>query len=122
MEKYSLLLTQINEFMKLNGFKKNKDSFFTYSDNNIGLIEFQKNKPTNKFTINVGVYSTSLKIFDNFEVNLKPTISDCHWKIRIGFLMPVNEDFWWEISEKTSVPDLLNDVINVLNEFAIPYL
>lgn len=124
MEKYKSLISDINNVLKPFGFKKSAETFFYRKDNNIGIIDFQKGRRSNVtstlFTINLGIYSSALKVFDSFDIKSKPTISDCHWKKRIGFLLPKKQDYWWEINDSTSLPNLLTEITKVLRELAIP--
>lgn len=124
MDKYKTLISEINNVIKPLGFKKNGNTFFYNQDNNIGLINFQKSKNSSSisilFTISIGVYSSALQIFDSPDVGSKPTISDCHWSKRMGFLLPENKDHWWQINDATSLPDLINEVIDLLTSLAIP--
>lgn len=124
MDKYKVLISEINNNLKPLGFKKAGDSFFYNQDSNIGLINFQKSNSSPSgiilFTINIGVYSSSLNIFDRPEIKSKPLISDCHWRQRIGFLLPKKQDHWWQINDAILLPDLVNEILDVLKTVAIP--
>jgi hypothetical protein len=123
-DKYKMLISDINNVIKPLGFKKNGNTFFYHQDNNIGLINFQKSKNSSSesilFTISVGVYSNSLHVFDSPEIGSKPAVSDCHWRERIGFLLPEKKDHWWQINSVTLLSDLTKEVINLLTSKAIP--
>jgi len=99
MNKFKSLLSEINKILKPLNYKKRGETFFYTKDNNIGIIDFQKsrsnNAATTMFTINLGVYSSTLKVFDREGLDSKPVISDCHWRKRIGFLLPKKQDYWW---------------------------
>lgn len=124
MDKYKILISEVNQAIKPLGFKKNGNTFFYNQDNNIGLINFQKSRSSSSdnilFTISVGVYSNSLHVFDSPCIGSKPIIDDCHWWQRIGFLLPEKNDHWWQIDAATSLPDLINEIKDVLNSLAIP--
>lgn len=96
MDGYKILISEISDLLKKIGFRKSGDAFYYSKENNIGLIEFQKSRSSiatsTSFTINLGVYSSALHIFDNRDLKSKPTMSDCHWRERIGFLLPVLGD------------------------------
>jgi hypothetical protein len=124
MEKYKSLISDISNVLKPFGFKKSAETFFYNKDNNIGIIDFQKGRSSvatsTLFTINLGIYSGALKVFDRFDIKSKPSISDCHWRKRVGFLLPQKQDYWWEINDKTSLPSLITEITNTLRELAIP--
>lgn len=124
MDKYKSLIVEISNTLKPFGYKKRGEAFFYDKNHNIGIIDFQKGRSSlaasTLFTINLGVYSNSLHIFDRIGLNSKPTISDCHWKKRIGFLMRQGQDYWWQIDDKSSISTLITEISDLLKEIAIP--
>ena len=124
MEAYKRMISEINNAIKPLGFKKKGDTFFYTQENNLGLINFQKsNKSSSEsitFTINAGVYSNSLHILDSPGMESKPSLSDCHWLTRVGFLLPENKDFWWYINSNTVLSDLKDEIIYLLTSVVIP--
>lgn len=125
MNYYSTLLTGISKVIKIQGFNKRGNTFYLFKNNNWGLINFQKSTSSDKlsFTINIGVVSTLLKqVIDKAAVVLKPDINDCHWKKRIGFLLPEKKDHWWTIDNNTSIENLVKEISYILETLAIPEL
>ena len=124
MDNYKILISVISKAIKDLGYKKSGNNFFYNQGENIGMINFQKSKSNSSeivlFTINLGVYSSSLKIFDQPGINSKPSISDCHWRQRIGFLLPEEKDYWWQIDTTVSLDHLIAEVSDVLISIAIP--
>lgn len=124
MDKYKLLITEISNVLKPLNYKKSGETFFYNKDNNIGIIGFQKGRSSNAtatlFTINLGIYSSALKVFDRLGLKSKPGISDCHWRKRVGFLLQKKQDYWWEINDRTSTSSLITEITNILIELAIP--
>lgn len=123
MDKFKVFLAEIAKHLKEFGFKKNGNSFLIDKGKNIGIINFQKGRDSNSdrtiFTINIGVYCGVLTILDPIVIKSKPMISDCHWKIRIGF--PTNnQDYWWEINDNTSITNLSSEIITLLENKAVP--
>jgi hypothetical protein len=124
MDKYKSLLLEVNSNLKSLGYKKSGATFYYRKDNNLGIIEFQKSRSNTAaaslFTINLGIYSGSLQVFDRIDLKSKPTISDCHWRKRIGYLLPQKQDYWWQIDDNTSLTGLITEITNILKELAIP--
>ena len=124
MEKYKSLMNAVDSLLKAANYRKKGTSFFYDKDDNIGLINFQKSRDSTAtstlFTINLGVYSKTLKIFDYFDIGSYPTSSDCHWSERIGFIMEKKRDFWWEVNEYTSITNLIAGITSVIINLAIP--
>mgnify|MGYP001470858242 CR=1 FL=1 len=123
-DKYKIVLTEASKLLKEFGFKKRGNNFLIDRENNIGIINFQKSQNSNSsctiFTINLGVYCTALKVLDPMEIKSKPMISDCHWKIRIGFLSHHMRDYWWKVDESTSLNDLGTEIALLLKDKAVP--
>src|SRR5688572_513057 len=98
MDKYNELVKNIASAIKKEGFIKNGDSFYLNKENNWAIINFQKSVYSDnrvlKFTINLGTASTTLRKFGGEEIEIKPKIENCHWRRRIGFLMPQKDDYW----------------------------
>jgi hypothetical protein len=124
MDKYKSLISEIGSILKPLNYKKSGETFYYIKDKNTGIINFQKGRSSTAastlFTINLGTYSSSLRVFDRIDLKSKPIISDCHWRKRIGFLLPQKQDYWWQINENTSLTSLINEIANILKELAIP--
>ncbi len=126
MDKYKQLLTDVEVLLKKQNFTKKGDSFYILKDNNWGLINFQKSRDnlvdSLKFTINIGISSTTLRTFFEENMNVKPSIIDCNWQKRVGFLLPINKDIWWEINNDTDLIKLHNEINSIILELVIPYI
>jgi Domain of unknown function (DUF4304) len=108
--------------LKPYGFSMNRQTFYCQSQNNWGLIDFQKSwhsgEETLPFTVNLGVASDRLLRFFSPDKIKRPSIWDCHWRIRLGYLMN-KEDVWWKVDEQTSVENLGKEIVNPLTNRAI---
>lgn len=124
MNKFEELIRALSPMLKPMGFSKKGNSFYLEAGKNCGVLNFQKSLSTTKnkikFTINYGIYSGALKVFDNFDVKSRPTISVCHWKNRVGFLLPKKQDYWWVIDDSVPLSELLTEIKSVLIDLAIP--
>ncbi len=101
MEEYKKMLKGIEKKLKVFGYSKKGDSFYCHNNNNMGVINFQKSVDTSdivKFTINLGICSAAIRLYLDSGSNNNFIISECHWKERIGMLLPNKVDFWWELN------------------------
>lgn len=127
-ETYLKLIDELKFIMKNNGFHKNNVTFYRKEENNYGFVNFQKsvNKcATDKivFTINLGVFSLALwQFFSSNQELKKPSILDCQWRQRIGQLLEVKQDMWWEINENTNLEYLVGEIFKVLAGRGLPLL
>lgn len=126
-ELFKKLIAQIAPSLKEHGFVKNSNRFYLKGENNCGLIDFQKSTKSTPsevvFTINVGVRSDALvDFFDPDALDKRPTIEDCHWRSRIGFLLPGKCDKWWVIDSFDSLENLKYELALCVTDIAIPAL
>jgi Domain of unknown function (DUF4304) len=114
---YKNLAIFVAPALKPHGFSRNRQTFYCRSQNNWGLIDFQKSwqsdRETLHFTVNLGVASERLLRFFSPDKIKRPSIWDCHWQIRLSYLMNKN-DVWWKVDEQTSIDDLGKEIVNPL--------
>jgi hypothetical protein len=119
---YKNLVIFVAPALKPYGFSKNRQTYYCRSQNNWGLIDFQKSWQSDKeslpFTVNLGVASDRLLRFFFPDKNKRPTIWDCHWQIRLGYLTN-KEDVWWKVDDQTSIENLGKEILNSLTNRAI---
>jgi hypothetical protein len=125
MNKYKQLIATLETPLKSEGFIKKGETFYLYRNNNWGLINFQKSKSSStekiSFTFNLGITSTRLrKVINNVDIEVKPSIEDCHWKKRVGFMLSQKQDHWWQINDSTSLEHLFMEITTILKTLAIP--
>lgn len=125
-EKYKILIGKVAESLKTKGWSKKGNAFYLLTTNNWLIIDFQKSRDSSAneitFTINLGVSSTELRKFDEKDISQKPSVWEAHWRKRIGFLLPVNDDYWWPLNENVDLEKLASEIIAALDKFAIPEL
>jgi hypothetical protein len=127
MDNYASLLSDITETLKPLGFKKKGATYYRRAENNLMVINFQKSKSSTAhsaiFTINLGVCSTLLWDWSkeyNSNQPLLPHASDCHWRIRIGDLLPQQLDHWWQLEDGVPAANLAKEISSILVDRAIP--
>ena len=90
---------------------------------NVAVIEFQLSDKTSKecliFTINLGVICGELS---DRATSRKVSAMDAHLRQRFGFLLPEHGDKWWEITARTNVIALADELSTLLEQSALPYL
>lgn len=124
---YKELLKAFNLVLKEHGFSRKGNSFHVLRQGNWGLINFQKSRKSNAFTIiftiNIGVCSKKLlKFFTTEQVDKPPSIEDCQWRERLGFLLSEQQDKWWTVDNKITLDNLVEEIRNLLYEIAIPII
>lgn len=127
-----ILKTSIYPLVKEFGYSRKALTFYRKHEGNWALINFQKSvqntSETLKFTINCGVASTKILEFlppPQYRVNdpnSKPTILDCHWSQRVGFLLPEQSDKWWIIDKQGSGLRLSQELTESIKIHIIPIL
>lgn len=117
---------QLDSFLKLHGFTRSGYSFYLTDKPNIAMVNLQLSKDSSsellRFTLNIGVYSRSLGLFFDDEILDKPSIYKSHWLKRIGHFLPKKSDKWFEISERSSVEHITQEIKFVFNEYILPEL
>ena len=90
----------------------------------MGLQSSVKSDANRKIiTFNVGVSSERLLQFlSRPPVRTKLVINDCHWCERLGFLIPDRHDKWWQVGPETDLEQLGAELVDCLENYAIPAL
>ena len=114
------------------GLKGSGQNYSLKSGSHWALISFQKSAYSDsenlKFTINIFVvakeeWESARNEYSYFPA--KPTAS-VHWSIgwhqRIGYLLPINSDYWWTLDENTNLNQLSQQIIDVICNRAIPIM
>lgn len=127
-----LVKDQISPAVRDSGLKGSAGRYQLPSDDHWALVGFQKSAYSDaehiKFTVNLFVVSRDeweLARADHSFYPEKPT-AGTHWaagtQTRIGRLMPVGDDHWWDLYPTTSPDQLVDDVVGAIREFALPWM
>jgi hypothetical protein len=119
LEEFKEFLKLIAPLLKGYGFSRRGQNFYIRRDGNWGVINFQKSQTGTqdkvKFTVNLGIYSQILaKFYYKWKEGTPPTESACHWRQRVGYLLPEKQDHWWVIDETTLLPSLIKEFEHIL--------
>lgn len=122
-----LLKVAIGPLLKGHGFSRSRQTFHRRIRRNWTVINFQKSSKTDReqvvFTVNLGVASALLTEFDGGDPERRPAEHDCHFRERLGFLLPDPRDHWWVLDAETRSPEHLARTLGRhLTTIALPYL
>ncbi len=126
-EAFEQLLKDVSASLRNAGWSRAGKTLYIEKCNNWVLINFQKSqKSTSKnllFTVNIGICSRRLaEFFTPEKVDVRPAVEDCHWRRRVGLLLPDHSDKWWSIDDRTPLGDLVEEIRSCLEQKAIPEL
>ncbi len=113
--------------LKSLGFRKKGHHFFRASKDATCHVRFQSsqwNSPDrSSFTLNLWTYLPALAIANGEVIIVEPAKQIfAHCGTRIGHLLPQQEDYWWQISDPSEVPQIADEVRSAVEKYAIPYL
>ncbi len=119
------LTGKIDETLKPFGYRKKGNTFYCRQNGNLAIINLQKSVNSNKekivFTINIGICSELLKK-QNGQSEAIPDIDECHWRMRIGYLLPEKNDRWWTISNIDDISKISDEIKNALETAVLPII
>lgn len=108
------------------GFAIEGDIFFRTVSDTILVLEVQKDRKYStkeeiRFTINVGLSIDILRSSDLINgPSSVPSPEKCHWRERLGRLLPAESDVWWSIRDEQSALAVCEEVVSGLIRVALP--
>lgn len=125
----TLLREHVAPTLRRSGFSGSGQDFHRPIDGNWAAINFQRDRYSTaaklRFTINLGTASTAVRIEDGFVAEDPAREIECHWRTRIGTLLPSGDDTWWDVPAgmlATEVRLLGEAIAGHLADRAIPAL
>lgn len=123
-QKYDRLIKATAALLKSEGFVKKNADFYLPSENHWGIIQFQKSQSSTrdavKFTINIGVQSKAVARKLGYGDGQKPHVSEGHWHVRVGELLPQKQDHWWVVDRETSEASLIEEIHKIVVTLILP--
>jgi hypothetical protein len=123
------LRTRVVPRLRELGFAGSGQDLHRRVDRNWQAINVQRSKYSNadevKFTINLGTASAAVLAAAREDPDEPQREVLCHWRNRIGDVLPGKHDTWWTIRARTSERDLdrlANEVGDALIERGVPEL
>lgn len=115
----------LRELLHPLGYRKSSSLFSRPLQDVVHLIEVQGSRQSTaaeaKFTVNIGVFAPAL-IYADVRATTKPSIPLAHWRKRLGFLSPENEDTWWKVRTSQQAEAVAIDIATRIECFALPAL
>lgn len=114
----------IGPLLKDRGFRKSRQTFWKDSDMILAVISFQKSQWNSNevvsFTVNVGI--ASKRLMPAHPAHRPPRVEACVVQERIGWLLPIREDLWWEIRSDTDIDRVADDVKAAIVRGVLPFI
>lgn len=122
---FTQLLKTVEGILRLAGYARSQRTFRLLVDPGVGMIEVQKSAKSTSdrviLTVNVGVWSARVARFMTGRVESGPlAVDDCHWRERIGFLLPDRDDRWWTIGGGDDAAIVTGAVGGAIESVAVP--
>lgn len=122
---FTQVLKSVESVLKREGFARAKRLFWVERASNIGVVDVQKSSKSTGdqtiFTFNIGVWSDRIGRFVTSNRKSKPPeVDDCHWRERVGFLLPGRNDKWWTIGESDDPTRVSQELGAIIEDVAVP--
>jgi hypothetical protein len=117
----------IHPLLKQEGFAKSSRTFRRSRTKCVQIINVQGSwfnyKDEGKFTVNLAVYfPEAAKIHGSFRITDRPLDSDCIVRQRIGHLLPVQRDYWWDLDSKSDLDKIAQKVASACMDCGLLWL
>jgi hypothetical protein len=93
------------------------------------VIEVQKDRKHStkdevRFTVNIGISVDALRdvvaVAGRTSSSELPAPEKCHWRQRLGHLLPAQTDVWWSVSDKQTAQSVCDEIAAGLIDIAAP--
>jgi hypothetical protein len=124
-----LLRVHVAPALRSNGYAGSGQNFHRRIGPNWAAVNIQRDRYSTadevRFTINLGTASTVVRVEDGESPDEPADEVRCHWRTRLGALIPGHNDTWWTVRTRmppAKVDELGADVARLLVELAVPAL
>ncbi|MGA2814393.1 MAG: DUF4304 domain-containing protein, partial [Candidatus Acidiferrum sp.] len=118
--------------MHEDGFKKRGTNFYHLGTQSNQLVFVQSSQwntsSSARFTIELGLYFPAMDAVAE-QIWTKPgaepwvpKIHNCQLRKRIGFLLPVQRDYWWTVVPSANVDDLAVELAETWRKYGAPWM
>lgn len=124
-----LLRTRVAPVLRAAGYSGSGQNFHRRIGSNWAAINVQRGSSSTSaeltFTVNLGTASTEVRIEDGWDPDEPAAEVECHWRTRLGALLPGHHDRWWTVRSDMLLVELevLGDTIaDHLTSVGLPML
>jgi uncharacterized protein DUF4304 len=125
-----LLEDWIEPTLKASGFQRRGNRFYRDAGDSVQLVDFQRSMTSThdrvRFTVNLGVESKRLAaFFESRTARSKkrlPSVDNCHWKLRLDWLVPDPINEWFVLDGRSDVEQLGRQLLTYLRGYVLPGL
>lgn len=128
---FKQLHASVAEILDKHGFqKRGKHMFARLCDDLIYIVLLNQGRKSanmqDKITVDIGIFSVWLaniagrQALESSAYLPGMLISDCHWSERIGYLMPNNDDVWWDIDTLENAVASCSQITHAIQEYCLP--
>ncbi len=116
----------IGKPLKASGFVARHHKIFTKDLGDVmHLFQLQKSDSSTEsmlvVTLNIGIICKSLAVKMK-ETPEEMDVWDCHWRERIGNLMPCKMDYWWNVGSAADAAIAGDAMVDAIQSYAFPVL
>jgi hypothetical protein len=117
----------VHPLLKQEGFLKSSHTFRRTDSNCIQIISIQGSRSNyddqGQFTVNLAVYfPEAAKIHGAYRITDRPVESDCMINQRIGHLMSVGKDYWWDFDAKSDLDNIAKETVSACVDYGLPWI
>jgi hypothetical protein len=106
------------------GFAKKGESFFRKTAHFWQVINWQTSQDAiagkYKFTVNIGLHDLRLSKLLG-EEEQRPDVWDCHYRIRLGQLLPEKGEKWWIVPDGSLDQSVIDEFDSMIRDIVIPF-
>jgi hypothetical protein len=124
-----LLKVHVGPALRAAGYAGSGQDFHKEIAGNWAAINVQRDRHSTAdelhFTVNLGTASTAVRIEDGFAPDEPAREIDCHWRNRLGALLPGGRDRWWTVRARMGpreAQELGETLVDLLTRNALPAL
>lgn len=113
------------------GFVANGYLLSRRTNDTVVVIDIQKDRKSStkeeiRFTINVGISVDALReiaaVDGGPSSSEVPLLERCHWRQRLGRLLPAQRDVWWSVRDEQTAKSVCDEIASGLTDIAFPVL
>lgn len=124
-----MLKVHVGPPLRAAGYAGSGQDYHKRIDGNWAAINVQRDRYSTadelRFTVNIGTASAAVRVEDGYPDDEWAREVDCHWRTRLGTLLPGASDRWWTIRSRSRPEEVLTlggSLADDLTSKAVPKL